>query len=102
MGIPPFYNIPYRNNYQRYCTYYNNIQSSHEKIPNKKPPKPNNFATFNFNSFFNSDFKNPIIEILGLKLYLDDIIILILLFFLYEEDVHDEILFGILLLLLLS
>ena len=45
---------------------------------------------------------SPIFEILGIKLYSDDIIILCLLFFLYKEKVHDEILYIILFLLLFA
>lgn len=78
-----------------------NINYDHSKN-HKKSSKYNRFANINFNSLFGSDLEHPIIEILGIHLYLDDLIILGLLFFLYKEDVHDEILFGILLLLLLS
>lgn len=78
-----------------------NINYDHSKN-HKKSSKYNHFANINFNSLFGSDLEHPIIEILGIQLYLDDLIILGLLFFLYKEDVHDEILFGILLLLLLS
>ena len=78
-----------------------NINYDHSKN-HKKSSKYNHFANINFNSLFGSDLEQPIIEILGIQLYLDDLIILGLLFFLYKEDVHDEILFGILLLLLLS
>ena len=49
-----------------------------------------------------SDLEQPIIEILGIKLYQDDLIILGLLFFLYKEEVKDESLFVSLILLLLS
>lgn len=41
-------------------------------------------------------------EILGLKLYDDDILLLCLIFFLYKEDVKDPYLFIALVLLLLS
>lgn len=41
-------------------------------------------------------------EIMGIKLYFDDILIICLLFFLYTEDVQDEWLFIALILLLLS
>ena len=53
-----------------------------------------------FNESFNKN--EPVLEILGLKLYLDDLIILGLLFLLYTEDVHDDILFLTLILLLIS
>lgn len=55
-----------------------------------------------FNSSFLSDSEEPVLEILGIQLYLDDIIILGLLFFLYQEGVKDEMLFITLILLLLS
>lgn len=41
-------------------------------------------------------------EIFGIKLYFDDILILCLLYFLYKEEVHDEMLFLALILLLIS
>ncbi len=56
--------------------------------------------TIHFDNFSNSD--NPILELFGIKLYLDDIIILCLLFLLYKEDVKDEMLFIALILLLLT
>lgn len=46
-----------------------------------------------------SDF---VLDILGFKLQLDDIIILGLLYFLYSEGVKDDFLYGILFLLLFS
>lgn len=67
-----------------------------------------------FNCFFNNipfnfdsssiigDCSSPVIEIMGIKLYMDDILILILLFILYKEDVKDEMLYISLILLLLS
>ena len=48
------------------------------------------------------DSDEPIIEILGISLYLDDIIILALLFFLYQEGVKDYMLYLALIMLLLS
>ena len=60
------------------------------------------FGPINFKNPFFSDIEDPIFEILGIQLYLDDIIILGLLFFLYQEGVQDEMLFIALILLLLS
>lgn len=57
---------------------------------------------FSFNMNGMSDKEEPIIEILGIKLYLDDLIILGLLFILYTEEVKDEMLFISLILLLLT
>lgn len=41
-------------------------------------------------------------EVLGMKLYFDDILLICLIFFLYTEGVQDEMLFLALILLLLS
>lgn len=60
------------------------------------------FGPINFKNPFFDDIEEPIFEILGIQLYLDDIIILGLLFFLYQENVQDEMLFITLILLLLS
>lgn len=68
----------------------------------KIPSKHNSFANINFSNLFSSNREEPIIEILGISLFFDDIIILALLFFLYQEGVQDEILFITLILLLLS
>lgn len=68
----------------------------------KRSSKYNSFAKLNPSALFDSNLNTPVIEILGIKLYLDDLIIIGLLFFLYKEEVHDEILFSILLLLLLN
>ncbi|MCI8548718.1 MAG: hypothetical protein HFJ38_07545 [Bacilli bacterium] len=64
--------------------------------------KYNYYGPIRFNFDFFSDSEKPIIEIMGIKLYLDDLIIIGLLFVLYQEGVKDEILFISLILLLLS
>ena len=79
-----------------------NIDKANNKNYNKKRTSKNNFVNFNISAILNSDINTPILEILGIKLYLDDLIIIGLLFFLYKEDVQDELLFFILILLLLS
>ena len=79
----------------------NNCENDNSKLTKNKSSKfylgP---IVFDSSSF--SDSEKPVLEILGLKLYLDDILIISLLYFLYEEDVKDETLFISLLLLLLS
>lgn len=79
----------------------NNCENDNSKLTKNKSSKfylgP---IVFDSSSF--SDLEKPVLEILGLKLYLDDILIISLLYFLYEEDVKDETLFISLLLLLLS
>ena len=56
----------------------------------------------NFLSFFDNNSNNEFIEILGIKLFTDDIIIICLIIFLYNEGVKDQFLFIALILLLLS
>lgn len=75
-----------------------NINSPQKRISSKH----NSFANLNFSNLFSSNLEEPVLEILGIKLYFDDILILGLLFFLYTEGVKDEILFISLILLLLS
>lgn len=111
-GLPYYY--PYHRYYNNY-TYNKNfskdekeeknsdVQTSEEKKEYRKiSPKNNSILPFslNINGFSNCD--EPIIELLGIKLYLDDIIILCILFILYKEDVKDEMLFISLILLLMS
>lgn len=125
MASFPFFRFPYPNYYYRYNPYYSprvqsfdaqhpNLQKTENKIDNEtKPneninntrkisPKYNSFANFNFSNLFSSNLEDPILEILGITLYFDDILILGLLFFLYTEGVKDEFLFICLILLLLG
>lgn len=46
--------------------------------------------------------ESVVFNILGLKLYYDDILLICLIFFLYNEGIKDESLFIVLVLLLLS
>ncbi len=128
----PFLKFPYNNYYYRYYPNYNrmNYLNKNENMNNmneqsddiedktlnhqnsrfhkdddspKKSSKYNNFGPIYFsNPFSLTNLEEPVLEILGIKLYLDDIIILGLLFFLYKEDVQDEMLFLSLILLLLT
>ena len=68
----------------------------------QKTSRYNSFGPIHFQNPLSVNSEEPILEILGIKLYLDDIIILGLLFFLYNEGVKDEMLFLSLILLLLS
>lgn len=67
-----------------------------------KSSRYNSFGPIHFQNPFDMDSGEPIIEILGISLYLDDIIILGLLFFLYQEGVKDYMLYLVLIMLLLS
>jgi len=83
-----------------------NVQKTNANIEQETRAKEKSsrysFGPISFNSAFLSGSEEPVLEILGIQLYLDDIIILGLLFFLYKEGVKDEMLFIILILLLLS
>ena len=99
----------YNHYYQYYKPYTPNIlhDDSSTKVPNnenskKKSPKYSSFGPVHFKNLIFSDIEEPIFEIFGIELYLDDIIILGLLFFLYQENVQDEMLFIVLILLLVS
>ena len=121
MANLPFFRFPYHNYYYPYYSNYNNTNTSNinkensninseilesteeNRGQNKKSSKYNSFGPIRFaNPFFDNNLNEPVVEILGIQLYLDDIIILGLLFFLYKEDVHDEMLFLTLVLLLLT
>ena len=130
MPIFPFFQYPYmnkyysrnniysqRNNYDKFISNENNnvIDNSDinntlnnkvetntmDKIQNKSS-RYTGFGPIHFQNPFSMNNEEPIIEILGISLYLDDLIILGLLFFLYQEGVKDYMLYLILILLLLN
>ena len=101
------YIMPRFINYDPRFQYYN---------PYQRPDFYNNYNT-NIPSKTNSNFSNeynptnkkkpnsddPVwLDLFGIKLYFDDVLILSLLFFLYKEEVKDEGLFLALVLLLIS
>lgn len=53
-----------------------------------------------FNILSSTDYSEPIFSVLGINLYLDDLLILCILFTLYLNGVKDEMLFISLILLL--
>lgn len=85
-GFPFQYYNPYR---QR--PFYNS--------PIIKEEKNKSNQTYNKN---NEPNEKVWLDLFGIKLYFDDVLILSLLFFLYKEDVKDEGLFLALILLLIS
>ena len=125
----PYYNGYYNNFYHNPQNYNKNPVNHHQNYPNsninqkdyykhsqknkyksstnsensnknkKKSSKYNSFGPINFQI---DNLEEPIVEILGIELYLDDIIILVLLYFLYKEEVKDETLFISLILLLIA
>lgn len=101
----PYYGYPY--NYYKYYNHYNNLnqQIAKSEIDNseKKESITNSEPISNTNnSKRSSNSDQAIFEIMGIKLYLDDLIILGVLYFLYEQNVKDEMLYIILFLLLVS
>ena len=76
------------NDYNNYdCNYTNNLKKNYEHNNTNNKNDNNNEVLF---------------EILGLKIYFDDVLIICILLFLYQEGIHDEYLFIALILLLLS
>jgi len=57
------------------------------------------------NNLFYSLFNNPnsdFIELLGFKIYFDDLLLLCIIFFLYKENTDDQFLLLILIMLLFN
>ena len=119
----PFFRFPYYNYYPYYsCTKKDVISSCQNssdfvenssendkfgdsnKVFKNNPSKYNSFNLINFLNPFgeNIDNEKPILDILGLELYFDDILLICLLFLLYTEKTRDETLFYILILLLFT
>ena len=77
-------------------------------IYNSVNHQKNNISNSNENSFKEENRSKPKtdenvwLDLFGIKLYFDDVLILSLLFFLYKEEVKDEGLFLALVLLLIS
>lgn len=112
------YDYPYHRNYfNKYNTYYKNnclnnnknnlkennyLNSTKEKINNNyyKENTTDNFEKISSESRDAPD--DTIINIFGIKLAFDDLIILGLLYILYTEDVKDISLYIVLILLLLN
>ena len=93
-------------NYYRYYRPYSPMLPKNSSFVEKKPSdetsSQNHILATNSKESSKNDTETPIFEILGIQLFLDDLIILSLLFFLYQEGVQDELLFIALIFLLLS
>ena len=77
-------------------------QSSKRFEQEKISSSYSSFGPLRFKNPLFNDIEEPVFEVFGIELYLDDIIILGLLFFLYQEGVQDELLFLALFLLLVA
>ena len=108
--FPFFYNSNHYNRYNRQNLYTNDVNQNtpETKASNNSNNSRNSNNSCNSINFNNSnDSKNTsneefFIELFGLRLYFDDILLICLLFFLYNEGVQDDELFISLILLLLS
>lgn len=80
---------------------HGNTTNMRQSLNNHKESSNANYNTKNENSHIDSNGE-PIINIFGISLYFDDILIICLIFFLYNEKVTDYYLFFVLILLLLS
>lgn len=105
MPIFRYYN-PYKGsnfyNYYKPLTPYKYIPTCSKPQPSPVPsiPKKEEAPT---KTILTSPFDDNVwLDIFGIKLYFDDILILSLLFFLYHEQIKDEGLFLALILLLIS
>ncbi|MBR3002571.1 MAG: hypothetical protein IKF38_03285 [Clostridia bacterium] len=114
----PFFGFPYYRNYYARPYFpkpnmnYNNVtNNSNDSLNNNAKKQQNNSTTNNnFSSTINDNSRSstckkenePFINIFGIDLYSDDILILCILLSLYLEGVKDEMLFISLILLLLS
>ncbi len=110
----PFYGYPYNYNYN-YYKYYNqlgnsstikqekstaeNVETNEDKIEEENQKEKSSITN---SRKISSTTDAPIFEIFGIKLYLDDLIIIGVMYFLYQQNVHDEMLYLILLMLLFS
>ena len=80
-----------------------NNQKNDINSDNEKSSRYSSFGPIHFkNPIFSNNIEEPIFEIFGIELYLDDIIIIGLLFLLYKAGVQDEFLYIALILLLLG
>lgn len=97
----------YYNNYYKHINKSNNIFS--KNYNNFQSPAPNfidlPIVTDCQNNNYKEnkkEFNTDYIDILGIKLKFDDILLILLLYFLYLENVKDTYLYFILILLLLN
>ena len=80
---------------------HNNVMNT--KFSKQTNANEKNISKNSINSISKTlNYDSEIIEILGIKLHQDDILLICLIFFLYQEGVKDDFLFIVLILLLLS
>lgn len=80
----------------------NRITQNSNTISNLFSFLPSSIGPLNFHPEALNDIEEPLFEMFGISLYLDDIIIVCILIFLYQEGVKDDMLYISLFLLLIS
>lgn len=90
----PGYGLPFQ--------YYRPYNCKPSPLVSKPIPPPEKLTTTPKHSKQSTSSDNFWLDLFGIKLYFDDVLILSLLFFLYKEDVKDEGLFLALVMLLIS
>ncbi len=110
----PFYGYPYNYNYYRYYNQFPNANIENKKIEdskteisekeelNKETELKKEKSSITNSRKISDTTEQAIFEIFGIKLYLDDLIIIGVMYFLYQQNVHDEMLYLILFMLLFS
>ena len=99
-GMPYWQSQYYKNYYnaKKIKEDENFDENSNEELDKNSTTRSNSSSTNNSRNYD----KQPYINILGIDLFSDDILILCILFFLYTEGIKDEMLFICLILLLLT
>ena len=87
---------------KRGSTSKNRITPNSNTISNLFSFLPTSIGPLNFHPEAFNDIDEPLFEMFGISLYLDDIIIVCILIFLYQEGVKDDMLYISLFLLLIS
>ncbi len=87
---------------KRNSTSKNRITPNGNTISNLFSFLPSSIGPLNFHPEALNDIEEPLFEMFGISLYLDDIIIVCILIFLYQEGVKDDMLYISLFLLLIS
>lgn len=107
MFTPPFFGFPNYyphsySNYNMYNKYKKPYSQLYSNLNNCKNEEHSNTNKHNTKEISPPSEDRNYFEIMGIKLYFDDILLICLIFFLYNEGVQDEMLFMALILLLLS
>lgn len=101
----PYFNYPSRfpNYNYKYYNNYSKQNSANQNSSAKKHIDHINFPNNNNNkSQKESTNSSEYIDIFGIKLHFDDILLILLIYFLYTDGIKDMYLFFILVLLLLT